>query len=118
MWAGLLAQASGGAVDSLAPYAAVGGQGLIVAILALVGRRMADGQLVPRDIAERERQYEQLVAQLSAVNDGVGKLLEASSKREDRLTEALRESHLLSGRLSAHIEELDRRLALSRERER
>lgn len=105
---------TGGTVDSLAPYATIGGQGLIVALLALVGRRMADGQIVPRDIAERERQYEHLVSQLGAVNEGVGKLLEASSKREDALTAALRESNQLAGRLSRHIEELDRRHAEER----
>jgi hypothetical protein len=111
----ILAQASG-AVDTLAPYAQVGGQGVIVAILALVGRRMADGQLVPRGIAERERQFETLVAQGVALNDGIAKLLEASSRREDRLTEALRESNLLAGRLSAHIERLDDRLEEDRRR--
>lgn len=114
MIAHLFAQAAasggGGAVDTLAPWAQVGGQGVIVAVLAIVGRRMADGQLVPRDLAERERQYEALVSQLNALSDSAARLLESSSRREDQLTQALRESNRLAGRLSAHVEELDRRL--------
>lgn len=114
----VVAQASSGAVDTLAPYAQIGGQGVIVAVLAIIGRRMAEGLLVPRNIADRERQYEQLTQQAAQMNDSIGKLLESSSKREDQLTDALRESHLLAGRLSVHIEKLDSRLASSEERQR
>lgn len=90
--AGVLAQAADSGSE-IGPWISGGGTATLVTLLAYLFKQFLAGNIISRPIAERDREYQTMLAAMAEREDKVQTLAIASVKREQALTKKIEDAN-------------------------